>query len=245
MNYKLFNKNIETEVFEVKNKIKNEFKISPSNNILLILDQLDKLREAEGVYVELGTFRGSTLLSCAEFTKKNNIQTTLYGIDTFEGFPETNEFNKFDLPNHYENLFKNNLISKSHFENAKIRTENFTNIDHLKPKYFQEINNIKKNVLKYDNIKLIESEIKNSSIHIVDPIKILFFDCDLYDSYMEGLKLFYDKVITNGAIIFDEYYSFKYPGALQAVIDFFDGVKINLYKYITSEGFERYIIIKK
>ena len=137
-------------------------------------------------------------------------------------------------------LFLNPIL-----KTQKIRTENFTNIDHLKPKYFQEINNIKKNVLKYDNIKLIESEIKNSSIHIVDPIKILFFDCDLYDSYMEGLKLFYDKVITNGAIIFDEYYSFKYPGALQAVIDFFDGVKINLYKYITSEGFERYIIIKK
>ena len=97
----------------------------------------------------------------------------------------------------------------------------------------------------YSNVHLIESEIKYSESFLNQPIKILFFDCDLYESYLDGLNIFYDKVIKGGAIIFDEYYSFKYPGALQAVVDFFKNDNIRIQKYITNEGFERVIIIKQ
>jgi hypothetical protein len=62
---------------------------------------------------------------------------------------------------------------------------------------------------------------------------------------MDGLNIFYDKVISGGSIIFDEYYSYKYPGAIQAVIDFFKDKEDTLLKYRTQEGFERVMIIKK
>ena len=61
---------------------------------------------------------------------------------------------------------------------------------------------------------------------------------------MDGLNIFYDKVIMGGSIIFDEYYSYKYPGAIQAVTDFFKNKNQELIKYTTQEGFER-VMIKK
>ena len=144
MKYNIYNKKIEKEVELVKRQVKDLYGIIPSNNILLLLDQLYKLKDKEGVYLELGTFRGSTLLSCAEFTKAKNINTKLYGIDTFEGFPEQKQFHKYDLPNHYKLLLEKNLITEFHYDNAKKRTENFTNIEHLKPVYFQETNGMSK-----------------------------------------------------------------------------------------------------
>ena len=38
---------------------------------------------------------------------------------------------------------------------------------------------------------------------------------------MDVLNQLFNKVIKGGVIIFDEYYSLKYPGALMAVHDFF------------------------
>ena len=62
---------------------------------------------------------------------------------------------------------------------------------------------------------------------------------------MDVLNQLYDIVIPNGVIIFDEYYSHKYPGALKAVIDFFSDKDGKLEYCVTSEGFDRVYYIKK
>ena len=53
----------------------------------------------------------------------------------------------------------------------------------------------------------------------------LFLDCDLYESYMLCLEKLYCKVKKGGAIIFDEYYSLKYPDARIAVNEYFEKKK--------------------
>ena len=63
-------------------------------------------------------------------------------------------------------------------------------------------------------------------------------------SYKECLNLLYDKVISGGSIIFDEYYSHKYPGARIAIDEFFKGKTGHFEKYITPEGFERWCFVK-
>jgi hypothetical protein len=203
------------------------------------------LDKHKGIYLELGTFRGSTLLSCAEACLLFELNTNLFGLDTFEGFPENIEVHKYDHPKHFIELFKNKLITESHYKNAALRTNDFTSTSHLETEYFKDIDQIFDRVKNYDNVSLVKSEIRYSENLIFDPIKVLFFDCDLYDSYMDGLNIFYDKVISGGSIIFDEYYSYKYPGAIQAVIDFFKDKEDTLLKYRTQEGFERVMIIKK
>ena len=242
---KKFDQNFIQEIENIKNTINSKYGFKPINNIMLLIDQLIKLNDKEGIYVELGTFRGSTLLSCAEAVKFFNLDVNLFGIDTFNGFPEQKELNPFDHPNHFVNLYENGLISKFHYESAAERTKEFSNLDHLESIYFKDTNNIFNHVENYDNVKLIESEIKNSENKINEPIKLLFFDCDLYDSYLDGLNLFYERVIDGGVIVFEEYYSFKYPGALQAIIDFFKNKNHEIIKYQTPEGFERAMIIKK
>lgn len=241
---KKFSKKFIKEIEYIKNTVNSKYGFKPINNIMLLIDQLINLNSEEGIYLELGTFRGSTLLSCAEAVKYFNLNVDLYGVDTFNGFPEQKDFHPYDHPSHFIKLYENDLISKFHYNSASIRTNEFQNTDHLDSSYFLDTNNIFKKIKNYNNINLIESEIKNSGDKIDKPIKLLFFDCDLYESYYEGLELFYERVIDGGAIVFDEYYSFKYPGALQAVIDFFKDKKHEIIKYQTPEGFERAMIIK-
>ena len=76
-------------LIKIKNEVQNKYNFTPSNNIQLLVENLQKLKSKEGCYVELGTFRGSTLLSVAIATKLLNIDTELFGVDTFEGFPNT------------------------------------------------------------------------------------------------------------------------------------------------------------
>ena len=240
-----FNQNFTDQVNKIKDIVKQKYNMSPSNNILLLINELIELDDRDGVCLELGTYRGSTLLSCAEASIIFNLKTKLYGLDTFEGFPENLSYHNYDHPNHFIELFNNGFISEKHFEYASRRTNNFTSLDHLKSEYFKDIDLIFEHIKQYDNVGLIKSEIKDASKLIDEPIKILFFDCDLYESYMDGLNIFYDKVIEGGSIIFDEYYSYKYPGALQAVLDFFKEKNPEIIKYTTKEGFERVMIRKR
>ena len=244
-NMRKFDKTFITKTDKIKDTVYRKYNIQPSNNICLLINELIRLDKSKGVYLELGTFRGSTLLSCAEACLSFELNTNLFGLDTFEGFPENLEIHKYDNPKHFLELYKNKLITEAHYKNALQRTENFNSIRHLESEYFKDIDQIFVRVKNYNNVSLVKSEIKNSENLILDPIKILFFDCDLYDSYMDGLNIFYNKVIPGGSIIFDEYYSYKYPGALQAVIDFFKDKDDTLVKYQTQEGFERVMIIKK
>ena len=63
---------------------------------------------------------------------------------------------------------------------------------------------------------------------------------------MTCLTNLYDNVIPGGCIIFDEYYSYKYPGARVAVDEFFSEKENegHFEKYITPEGYERWCFEK-
>ncbi len=112
----------------------NYFGINASNNICLLLSKIQQLKNIEGDYVECGTFEGGTLLPVALYTQQFYINKNIYGIDSFEGFPTTKHHKK-DLPSYFEILYSNNLITKDHFEKAKIRTQNFKSLDHLEGGY--------------------------------------------------------------------------------------------------------------
>lgn len=230
-------------LIKIKNEVKNKYNFTPSNNIQLLVENLQKLKSKEGCYVELGTFRGSTLLSVAIATKLLNIDTELFGVDTYEGFPNTT-INNFDHPNYFQNLYDDGLIDNEHYLLAKTRTNNFSNIEHLKPSYFQNLEGLFSKVKDFNNIFLIKSKIKNSYQKINKPVKVLFFDCDLYDSYMDGFEEYYENVISGGVLVFDEYYSLKYPGALKSVNDFLGDKSGTLDFIVTNEGFKRYFFVK-
>ena len=71
-------------------------------------------------------------------------------------------------------------------------------------------------------------------------------DSDLYDSYKVVLENIYSKIVKNGYLHLDEYYSIKFPGCKIAVDEFCKkkNIKVKRNKNYDWE-FERYYIQKK
>jgi len=250
-------KNIETKLFtedhisqcnQIKNFCKTTHNLSPVNNVLLICQKLRENAELKGDYVECGTFQGNTLIPAAMYTNTFISEFRGYhvGIDTFEGFPKTTNHHKFDLPSHFEYLFKNDLISEDHYLKAKNRTKNFKDLSHLESEYFLDTKSILEIPKIIPSILLIKGTFDEVTPKFNNRISVLHLDGDLYESYLSCLNNLYDNVVKGGSIIFDEYYSHKYPGARVAVDEFFEDKESEGYfeKYLTEEGHERWCFTK-
>ena len=202
------------------------------NNLLL----LQKIKEIKsGVFVQCGVFKGWTLVPALLYCEKYNYDIEFHGFDTFGGFPGDVVSNSNDEPTQFIDLFENGAIDQEHFDKAKERTNNFKGINHLSEEYFSDIG----------NVLTFESHFSNTTKNFNKEIDILHLDCDLYQSYLDVLNGLYKNVKQGGSIIFDEYYSLKYPGARIAVNEFFSSQPINRFeKYITQDSFERWCVVK-
>jgi hypothetical protein len=76
------------------------------------------------------------------------------------------------------------------------------------------------------------------------PIAVLHIDCDLYQSYKTVLETLYDKVVSGGLIMFDEYgEGDKWPGAVQAINEFFEDKNVEFFRYQFPE-YGKFCMIK-
>ena len=103
--------------------------------------------------------------------------------------------------------------------------------------------------LGLDNIKLIDGDFNNtmSGNSDVKPSKVLagIIDCDLYSSYLTTLNFIYPKLVSNGLLFLDEYYSLKFPGAKIAVDEFISDKTITLKRVSNNLlDFERWVLLK-
>ena len=224
-----------------------EFNLLPVNNICLILKKIKELKNTKGHYVECGTYRGNTLIPTALYSKSKGYFSNkkLIGIDTFKGFPIITKHDYRDLPSYFEILKKSDLITENHFNKARVRTKNFKDLSHLESEYFLDTKEVFNNCSKFDNIHLLKGTFEQITPSFNEDIAILHLDGDLYKSYLTCLNNLYKNVIKEGVIIFDEYYSHKYPGARVAVNEFFRDKEGYFEKYLTNEGHERWCFIKQ
>jgi hypothetical protein len=236
------------DLFEnIKTKCYEEFPdLTIVNNIFLIFNKLLENKDNDGCYLECGVFRGGTLIPVINFIKTEiGIENwDIIGVDTFSGFPSAKEHHSNDLPSKFTELYNDGLITKDHFQKAKIRTNNFKDISHLETKYFDyDFGDLFKFCNK-NGVSLMKGKFEDILDDIERDISILYIDADLYESYLECLDKLYNNVVSGGSIIFDEYYSHKYPGARVAVDEFFKNKNGYFEKYKTLEGFERWCFIK-
>ena len=151
----------------------------------------------------------------------------------------------YDLPGKFINLYDNGLISETHFIRSRNRTDDFNNVSHLESSYFNtDFSELFNFCDKRKNVSLLKGKFSSVLNNFDKEIDILHIDCDLYQSYKDCLDKLYTKVVSGGCIIFDEYYSLKYPGPRIAVDEFFANKKGHFEKYTTPEGFERWCFIK-
>ena len=124
---------------------------------------------------------------------------------------------------------------------------NFKGVNHLSEEYFSDIGNVLTFESHLSNlfVKYHKGTFSNTTKDFNKKIDILHLDCDLYQSYLDVLNGLYKNVKKGGSIIFDEYYSLKYPGARIAVNEFFFNQSFDRFeKYITQDSFERWCVVK-
>jgi len=230
-------------VEKTKEELADSYRLHAGNNVNLICEKLSLLQEKNGLFVECGVFNGTSLFSVALFCKKEDLQIPLCGFDTFEGFPEKMA-HIYDQPPYFNVLFSKGEITKEHLEKAKQRTKNFTDTSALEKEYFLHVDNVFKIKNDFPNVTLVKGAFAKTLPEIKTPIVILYLDCDLYQSYLDCFTSLYNAVIPGGVIIFDEYYSLKYPGARVAVNEFFNDKNGYFERYKTPDTFERWCFVK-
>jgi len=178
----------------------------------------------EGCIVECGVFQGEALFGMANLLRQKNCKVRMFGMDSFEGFPEPAAQDR--LPN--GTLHPG--AEKGHFNDTSY-----------------EAVSRRSRALGFDQITFYKGYFENTLHNLKsEKFSLVHLDCDLYQSYKECLNFFYDKVLPGGYIVFDEY-SFShdvYPGAQKAIDEFFADKPEKIQSF-PEYPHTRYFIVKQ
>lgn len=216
----------------------------------------ENINKIQGDLLEVGVFRGKTIISTALLLKELGTNKKVYGFDSFEGFPI--EKNSFDDFSQFSTLYKENKISREHYEDHQKLISIKTDLEKISPN-FSNISSsglfdntsydYVKNKIDYfslDNIELVKGDFKKT-MQQEKKYKFMsvFLDCDLYDSYVYSLNFSWKHMISGAFMYLDEYYSLKFPGARIACDDFFENKKDKPFLISNYENdFERWGVFK-
>jgi len=152
-----------------------------------------------GDIVEIGVWKGGSILSMIlEYEKYNENKRTFHLYDTFSGMTDPTENDKDLHDNYASNLIECSPVVKAEASISEVRDNISRHTNYKKIKYHQ--GDILKN--KYYPKK----------------ISILRLDTDWYESTKHELETFYDKVVSGGFVIIDDYGHWK--GCRLAVDEF-------------------------
>ena len=197
------------------------------NNLTIRREALEHTEHlTRGDIVECGVYRGQSLASLAWWLREVSDPRIAWGFDSFAGFApasgedETDGFvPPFSQPHYYAD----------------------TSLETVKR--FMDALNL------YDRVRLVEGFFDETlASPPVERISVLILDCDLYAAYRTCLSQLYERVLSGGWIILDEYFSPKYPGARIAVDKFFEDKpeKVRLATHMLAEHpYERWYVIKE
>lgn len=214
---------------EWPDEVFDEFGIKNPNkhsNISLVLDAIVATDAVPGDIVECGVYRGSSLATFGLKVRGLGLDKKVWGLDSFRGFPLSSE----------EDLIDGLLPEKS------------------QPSYWADtseelVRNLIHQLSLDDIVNIVGGYFEDTCPSLpVETISVLWLDCDLYGSYKTCLKYLYPKVSRGGHIIFDEYYSKKYPGARLAVDEFFADKPekpMLAEEYLKYSEYERWYLVKK
>ncbi len=161
---------------------------------------LEKTLHLDGCIVECGVFRASSIRMISRVILERASHKSIYACDSFEGFPHDG------IGNNDTTLFRRKILLKDKFTRA-------TDVPERLIQFFKAFG-LNGHVVKgyfSDTLSQISE----------DKICFLHIDVDIYSSYLECLEELYDKVVSGGIVVFDDYNQPKWPGATKAVDEFF------------------------
>lgn len=165
---------------------------------------IKKIINVKGDIVELGVFKGISLIRLAQIRDILKLKKKIYGFDTFREFPTSKNDNEYE--NQFPKYFKKiagKPISKKKLE-IILKKKKLTNIQLIKGNIFKTLNIFK------------QKKIKISMLHL---------DLDLEEATIYALINLFKLVSKGGVIILDDYKI--HPGIKRAVKKTLKGKKIN------------------
>ncbi len=164
-----------------------------------------------GDIVELGVFRGESLLTFAKllecFCMGDRVKK-VFGFDHFKGLQNFTEQDGGDY--HGVDKQKGGWCGSDYYEELRELMVLF-DADRFVP--------------MKERLSLVEGDVCETIPRFAEDnpglrISVLHFDLDLYEPTRVGLQHFYDKVVPGGIIIFDEYAFHQFAGETAAVDEF-------------------------
>jgi len=189
--------------------------------------------ELPGDIVELGVYRGASLMSWANFLEIRNMgdrQKQVFGFDNFRGISSLDEkdgkqdtrvekiLGGYDSTNFRESLEDAIAIyDKDRFIPYKRRVILVVgDIEETVPRFVKD----------------------NPGLRIC----LLHFDCDTYRPTKVGLETLWPRVVPGGVVLFDEYGIRPWEGESKAVDEYFEDKKVNIRRLDWSPNPGGYII---
>jgi SAM-dependent methyltransferase len=167
-----------------------------------LIELLEGCLKLEGDVIECGVFRGGSIRRISHKLAHLAPSKQVFACDSYEGFPEERVGEKDT------SLFRFRFKLRRKFKHATdvpARLEQFFDAygvnGHVVKGYFS------------DTLPAL-AERTYCFIHV---------DCDIYESHLDCLNTLYDRLIPGGVVVFDDYAQPKWPGASQAVDEFFAG----------------------
>ena len=182
-----------------------------------LLKQLDHI---DGRIVECGVGPGRSIFAFSIISQSVTRSREIWGFDTFEGIPPPT------IEDGKSNQHKAGWWN--HPQRQVVELLQFNGID---PTFISK------------NITFIPGGF-DESLPKYDgaPIALLHLDVDFYESYKIALESLYDYVAPGGIVAFDEYRNATWPGATQAIDEFFAGRPEEIVK---SPVAELYYVVKQ
>lgn len=222
----MINRFDETKPFDYENGFYLTSKPARIGNILAHYELYKMIKDLPGNLVELGVFKGGSLIQFATFREllENEGSRKIIGFDIFGEFPEatTVESDK-------------NFIEK--FAKLETKGEFLTREELLKSFENKGIGNIE--LIKGDIRETVPLYVKN---HPELRISLLHIDTDVYEPAKVGLEELYDRVVKGGVIVFDDFATVE--GETIAIEEFFRDKDYIIKKMSLSHTKPSYIIKK-
>lgn len=171
-----------------------------------------QIKDLPGDIVELGVFKGRSLMTWANFLEILNMgdrQKQVFGFDNFAGFKN---FSKKDGPTNKKLGKVKGGFNSSDNELCLLEAIKIFDKDRFIP--------------YKPRVKLIKGDIEKTLPIFLENnpglrISLLHFDCDLYKPTLTALDHLWPLVVRGGVLIFDEYAIRPWQGESEAVDEFF------------------------
>lgn len=181
-----------------------------------------------GDIVELGVYRGASLMSWANFLEIHNMgdrQKQVFGFDNFRGFTEISAEDGKEDPKVGKVLSGFDSDPFEAILEDAIRIFDNDRFIPYKPR-----------------VVLVKGDIETTVPRFVEDnpglrISLLHFDCDMYKPTRTALEHFWPLVVPGGVVAFDEYGIRPWQGESNAVDEFFQGrAEIRKFSWAPNPG---------